>query len=355
MDDDRAAAGRWDGDVLPAPERGRAGTRFDLRPGDVPQLSAWAATSSALGIRSRVVLLSARGLGPTQVAGAVGVSRQTAHQWRTRYLDEGLDGLLERALSPRREVDDASIVAATLRSPASSRAGGRWSCRMLAEHLGVGRSTVSRAWRRYGVHPHGAGTYRFATRPGLTLQVGAVLGVVVARDVRLLAISSRPAGTTPATRHAPSQADGAAMAVRLGPIQLLAALRAALAEPAQLTRRGALDLERFLRLVARLQSTHARACPDLTLVTDSPGVAGHPEVRALLARHGRAQVAITDDSEHWLRLVQVCLGLAEQPALARGASGCADDLTGLMRDLVTGTHVLPGPFVWTDRVRRPTG
>ena len=65
---------------------------------DQVQLQAWTKrpkTAQALAMRSRVVLLAAAGSSNTAIARQLGVTLQTVGKWRQRYLDQGLDGLLD--------------------------------------------------------------------------------------------------------------------------------------------------------------------------------------------------------------------------------------------------------------------
>src|SRR5258708_32616780 len=62
------------------------------------QLQSWsrrAKTAQALAMRSRIVLLAADGLSNTDIARRQGCSLPTAGKWRQRFLDRGLDGLLD--------------------------------------------------------------------------------------------------------------------------------------------------------------------------------------------------------------------------------------------------------------------
>lgn len=66
--------------------------------------------------RYRAVLaVISDGLSISQVAGMVGVSRQTVHAWLARYEAEGLDGLKDRSHRPER---------CTHQMPAHGRGGG---------------------------------------------------------------------------------------------------------------------------------------------------------------------------------------------------------------------------------------
>lgn len=78
---------------------------------DQAQLQSWSRrpkTAQALAMRSRVVLLAAEGHSNTLIASQLGVTVQTVGKWRQRYLEQGLDGLVDepRPGTPRKLSDE---------------------------------------------------------------------------------------------------------------------------------------------------------------------------------------------------------------------------------------------------------
>jgi transposase len=141
-----------------------------------------------LATRARVVLLAAGGASHAEITRQLSLSRPTVLSWRTRYAESGLAGLGDRARSGRpRTVAAHEVVDLTLRRPAGSAAG--WTARSLAEHLGVGRTTVSRAWQAYGVRPAPDGRFRFATEPGLAARGGRPVAVHLDPEDRLAVVA----------------------------------------------------------------------------------------------------------------------------------------------------------------------
>jgi hypothetical protein len=340
----------WDlGTWRPATYDVRSG--LVVRPGDVPQLSAWAAVATPVGVRARTVLLAGSGMRSAQIAEVLGTSRQTVSLWCGRYVREGLGGLSDRARPTTRGVDDAAIVAATVAPPPRDLRVTHWSARTLADHLGVGRSTVSRAWQSHGVRPHGLGTFRLDTSPELVAHVADVAAVVVARDLRLVAVATLPAGAGRGSRHhdpvrAETRAEARSVPTGHGPLRAYAALQAATETPAGRVRPATDAVRRVLD--RRLPWHRQDRRHELVIVGDRPDVAELPEVRPWCEANPRAVVRHVDGPERWLRLVDVLLRLAEAAPLARGASGCAPELSARLRALVEGELVLPGAFAWAD-------
>src|SRR5688500_2263495 len=84
-------------------------------------LEAWMrrrTTAQALALRARIVLACAEGGNNQDVAGRLSITRQTVGRWRRRFIESGLDGLLDepRPGAPRKIGDGAveRIVTLTL-------------------------------------------------------------------------------------------------------------------------------------------------------------------------------------------------------------------------------------------------
>ena len=100
-------------------------------------------TAQALALRARIVLGCAAGLSNKAVAARERVTPQTVGKWRQRFVEHGLDGLLDE---PRpgvpRKIDDSkveSVIVQTLESQPPDAT--HWSTRSMARHLDLERGT----------------------------------------------------------------------------------------------------------------------------------------------------------------------------------------------------------------------
>jgi transposase len=78
--------------------KGRPLTPLLLAVGDRAQLVSWSKrpkTAQALAMRARIVLLAAEGFSNTAIAGQLHTMQHTVGKWRRRYLESGLDGLVD--------------------------------------------------------------------------------------------------------------------------------------------------------------------------------------------------------------------------------------------------------------------
>src|SRR3954447_7555719 len=117
------------------------------------KLESWARrpkTAQALALRAKIILACAEGKPNGVVARQARVRRQTVGKWRSRFLNRGLDGLLDepRPGTPRR-VSDAEVeqvLTTTLES--LPRDATHWS--IPAGLCGRAEPSVSRALRALG-------------------------------------------------------------------------------------------------------------------------------------------------------------------------------------------------------------
>lgn len=130
----------------------------ELTEAEAETLKGWARrrkTEQALALRARIVLACAEGKTNSAVAEQLGTSRETVGKWRSRFVQDGLDGLTDarRSGRPRMVTDDQvnEVIARTLEQMPSGAT--HWSTRSMAQHSGLSQSSVSRIWRAFGLSP----------------------------------------------------------------------------------------------------------------------------------------------------------------------------------------------------------
>ena len=77
-----------------------------LTPAERRTLRAWqraTTTPAGLARRGRIILLLADGMTITDIAATVGLSRRHTYKWIQRFVQEGLEGLYDRAPGPHRQ------------------------------------------------------------------------------------------------------------------------------------------------------------------------------------------------------------------------------------------------------------
>ena len=130
--------------------------------------------------RAKVVLLAAQGLQNKDIAEQVDLDRRQVALWRQRFLDGGVPAVMQDAPRPGRARSvtadvESHIVNKTLHD--KPIAATHWSTRTLAEHLGLGPTTIRRVWRRNGLKPHQQVFFKLSRDPRFEDKLLDVVGV----------------------------------------------------------------------------------------------------------------------------------------------------------------------------------
>ena len=156
---------------------------LSLSDSDKQQLLEWASafgTPQQVVLRCRIVLAAASGQAENSIAKQWVTNRHTVRLWRSRFGQQGLQSLWEIAPGRGRKPTYGpekiqEIIATTLQSKPKGRT--QWSCRSLAERIGVSKSTVSNIWRSHNLKPHRGKTFTLSRDPHVLQKLTDVVGL----------------------------------------------------------------------------------------------------------------------------------------------------------------------------------
>jgi transposase len=323
-------------------------------------LEQWARrpkTAQRLALRSRIVLACASGLTNTQVAQQLGITMPTVGKWRSRFVDDRLDGLLDepRPGAPR-SVSDAQVeqvITTTLES--KPEAATHWSTRGMAQAAGLSFSTIGRIWRAFGLQPHRTDTFKLSTDPLFIDKVRDVVGLYLSPPDRALVLCVDeksqiqaldrtqpllPLGPGQVERHTHDYA-------RYGTTSLFAALNVATGEIIGKchARHRQQEFVKFLDLIDASVSKE----PGVTihLVMDNYGTHKTAKVRRWLQRHPEYHLHFIPTSSSWLNQVERFFAEITEKRIRRGAFRSVQALEQAIMDYLDHHNKDPKPFVWT--------
>jgi transposase len=147
-------------------------------------------TAQGLALRARIVLGCAAGLSNKVVAARERVTAQTVGKWRRRFVERGIDGLLDepRPGAPR-TIDDTKVERVIVQTLESQPQGAtHWSTRSMARHSGLSTSSVGRIWRAFGLQPHRVETFKLSTDPLFVDKVRDIVGLYINPPDRALVL-----------------------------------------------------------------------------------------------------------------------------------------------------------------------
>jgi transposase len=328
----------------------------DVPPRDREVLESWTRSSSVragLAQRARIVLLAADRVPVKDIAERVGVSRPTVIGWKKRYAAEGIGGLDDRPKPGRpATVDETQVVLATLEPPPKTLGVTHWSSRLLGDQLRISHVWVSKIWRKWGLQPWRAETFKFSTDPELEAKVRDVVGLYLHPPEHAIVLSldeksqvqalDRTAPILPLRPGIPQKQTHDY--IRHGTTTLFAALEVATGKvtDACYPRHRHQEFLRFLKQVAKAYPRQR-----LHIVCDNYATHKHPTVTAWLARHPRITLHFTPTSGSWLNLVEIFFGIITRQAIRRGSFTSVGDLIAAIRRFVDGRNERCRPFTWT--------
>ncbi|AOS81778.1 hypothetical protein Q5W_23950 [Hydrogenophaga sp. PBC] len=290
--------------------------------------------------RASVILLAAQGWQNKEIADEVKLDRRQVALWRRRFIEGGVQALMQDAArSGRAPSVTAAVEWYVLRTTQNEQpaSGGNWSTRSLAAHLGISATTVRRVWQRNGIQPHvldGAAVSHDPPRfEGRRVDV---LGLFVGPFERALVLGCDDARPARAGAWVHDDLGTASLSAALGALE-----RAVIpTSPDPLRHQKWL---RFLHLVDRRAPESVR----LHLIVDNHAAYRHPEVKAWLARRPRVVVHGPFDETPWLKRVRRILrGIADQ-GVRRHSFVHLPELLQAIAQRVGPHHEMRQPFVWT--------
>ncbi|HEY9264055.1 MAG TPA: IS630 family transposase [Mycobacterium sp.] len=322
------------------------------------RLVAWsrrATSANGLAVRSRIVLAAADGLSTSAVARKLDVNVTTARRWRARFVEQGLDGLLDepRPGRPRTVSDEQVEAVITTTLETTPKDATHWSTRSLAAELGLSQSAVSRIWRAFGLQPHRQASWKLSKDPLFIDKVHDVVGLYLDPPERAVVLCvdeksqiqalDRTAPIFPMMPGTPARASHDYK--RAGTSSLYAALDLASGKVigSLHARHRAIEFKKFLQTIDR----EVPADLDVHVVLDNASTHKTPAVKRWLAAHPRFVLHFTPTSSSWLNLVERWFGELTTKKLQRGTHRSVRELNTDIRAWINTWNENPRPYVWT--------
>lgn len=324
---------------------------------DQDQLRSWSKrrkTAQALAMRSRVVLLAAQGQSNTLIAAQLGVTLQTVGKWRQRYLEQGLDGLVDE---PRpgtsRKLSDSDVervLARTLES--QPEAATHWSTRDMARACGLSQSSISRIWRAFSLAPHRSETFKLSKDPLFIEKVRDIVGLYLNPPQRALVLCVDEKSqiqaldrTAPLLPMRPGQIERRTHDyVRHGTTSLFAALDTKTGKIIGQTqqRHRSEEFRNFLDTIEK----NVPAELDVHMILDNYGTHKTALIRNWLAKRPRFHLHFTPTSASWINLVERWFAALTEKQLRRGVPRSTKELKAAIQSYIQHHNRDPKPFVW---------
>jgi transposase len=146
------------------------------------ELSKWAGSRTLPAgdvFRARLILALADGQTYGQIMSNLQTTAPTISRWKQRFEEQGITGLDARHKGSRPRVADAALQARIARKTQQKPPDGstHWSCRKMAQALGISKTTVQRVWSQLRLKPHRLDRYMASNDPQFEEKVADIIGL----------------------------------------------------------------------------------------------------------------------------------------------------------------------------------
>jgi putative transposase len=340
------------------PAMARPNTQIRLTEEERMQLESMARSKSlphGLVQRAQIVLMTADGVGGTQVAKRCRTSRPTVSLWRTRFSERRIAGLHEELKPGRPRSTTEEQVAELINTALKKRPKGKthWSRRGLAGETGLSKSTVHRYLTLFGLQPHRSRSFKLSTDPFFIEKVRDIVGLYLnPPDHALVLCVDEKSQVQALERTQPLLPMGLGYVegithdyIRHGTTTLFAALD--VANGSVLTQcKPRHRHQEFLAFLRHIE-TNVPDRLDVHLICDNYGTHKHAKIKSWLARRPRFHLHFTPTYSSWLNQVERWFALITNQAIRRGSFDSVTDLKRKIGDFVDHYNQHPRPFMWT--------
>ena len=306
--------------------------------------------------RAEIVLLTADGVGTSEIMQRTGKSKTCVWRWQERFMEEGLEGLLRDKTRPPRIKPLSSeaterVVALTLRDPPGETT--HWTGALMAQAAGVSVSSVHRIWRAHGLRPHRVRQFKLSNDPKFVDKLRDVVGLYVDPPAHAIVLSLDEKSQIQAldrTQPGLPLKKGRVGTMthdykRHGTTTLFAALNVldGTVIGRNMQRHRHQEFIRFLNAVEK----QVPAGKVIHAIVDNYATHKHPRVRQWLARHPRWTFHFTPTSASWLNAVEGFFATLTRRRLKRGVFRSVVDLQAAINRFLEEHNQKSKPFTWT--------
>ena len=337
----------------------RTPMKLDLREQDRTTLNRWV-KSRAVGekqtLRARIVLMTADRMSSQEIMNTLKISAPTLNLWRRRFVECGIEGLKKGKTRPSRipplPVEKVQEVL-TLTMTGKPAHATHWSCRTMAEQIGISRMAVHRIWREHQLKPHRLKGFKVSNDPQFEEKLRDVVGLYLDPPEKAIVFSVDEKSqiqaldrTQPGLPIKPGKNGTMTHDYkRHGTTTLFAALNVhegtVIGECLPKHRND--EFLKFLKLLDRRTDKELA----VHVIVDNYATHKHPNVKAWLDKHPRFQMHFTPTSASWVNLVERFFRDITEERIRRGVFRSVDELKLAIMQYLEHRNSHPKPYQWT--------
>ena len=312
--------------------------------------------SNGVSRRARVLKALDEGVTPTEIGSSLGITRRTVYKWKERYLEQGMDGLVdkERPGRPSKITDKTVKKVLSLSTEYLPEEATQWSVRLMAKHAGISEWQVRQIWKAFDIRPHLTSTFKISNDPEFAEKVVDIVGLYMNPPANAVVLSVDEKTqiqaldrTQPGLPLGPGRIGSYTHDYkRHGTTALFAAYNIANGKviAAVKDRTRSKEFLSFLKLVNRKTPKDKQ----LHIVLDNLSAHKTQDIQEWLKNNPRVHFHFTPTSASWINAVEGWFSQLERRALYRGIFTSVSDLKSKLLEFVDiHNEQLAKPYTWT--------
>jgi len=322
------------------------------------ELTRWAQSRTLPAgdvFRAHLMLALADGKSWSQIEAELRTSRPTIARWKRRFEQEGVTGLdpRYRGSEPRRATPSvqARVLRKTIQSPPDGST--HWTCRKMADALGLSKSTVQRIWRQARLKPHRLDRYMASNDPHFEEKAADIIGLYMKppQHAAVFCVDEKsaiqaldrldpilPLSAGRAERHGFEY-------FRHGTVSLYAALDVKTGKVVGKTASRHTSAE-FVGFLSDVVGT-AKWAREIHIVLDNLSAHKTKAVEEFLQAHPKVRFHFTPTYSSWLNQVELWFSKIQRDVITRGVFTSVADLARKLRKYIRAYGKSAKPFRWT--------
>lgn len=314
-------------------------------------------------MKARMVLLLSEGKSYGEIKSQLQTTAPTISLWKKRFLTDRINGLVEsRHPGQKPTVITPKLQARVLEATRSKPKDGstHWSCRKLAQQLGLSKDTVHRIWRRAGIKPHRLERYMASDDPDFETKAADVIGLYLnpPQHAAVFCVDEKTAiqaldRLDPVLPLTPGRIERHGYEYyRHGTLSLYAALDVKSGKVLGKTAERHTS-EEFVRFLGQVVQT-CKPQQEIHIIVDNLSAHKTARVKDFLEANPKVKLHFTPTYSSWLNQVEIWFARIEREVIARGVFTSVKDLSRKLMRYINAYSKTAKPFLWkySDVTRR---
>src|ERR1700733_13763482 len=307
--------------------------------------------------RARLILALGEGASYSKIMQTLQTTAPTISRWKQRFEEQGMEGLDPRHKGSQPRVANAAVQARIARKTQQKPSDGstHWSCRKMAEALGLSKSTVQRVWAQARLKPHRLDRYMASNDPRFEEKAADIIGLYMnpPQHAAVFCVDEKTAiqaldRLDPVLPLSPGRAERHGFEYyRHGTLSLYAALdiKTGKVQGKTASRHTRAAFVEFLGDLVASQPKRR----EIHVIADNLSTHKTQAVRTFLLDHPHVHLHFTPTYSSGLNQVELWFAKIERDLLARGVFTSVADLARKIRRYIRHYNKAPKPIRWAYR------